>query len=70
MGTSNGIGHGDGDASAHALDVGEALGAGTLIKTWAMRGTLHAMVPEHALSAAVNRLAEAIDARGLGLRVG
>ncbi|MFD4458856.1 DNA glycosylase AlkZ-like family protein [Nocardia sp. NPDC058480] len=34
-----------------ALDVGEALGAGTLIKTWAMRGTLHAMVPEQAAAA-------------------
>ncbi|MFD3427137.1 winged helix DNA-binding domain-containing protein [Nocardia fluminea] len=34
-----------------ALAVGEALAAGTLIKTWAMRGTLHAMVPEQAAAA-------------------
>ncbi|MGY0499061.1 winged helix DNA-binding domain-containing protein [Nocardia sp. FBN12] len=31
--------------------VGDALAAGTLMKTWAMRGTLHAMVPEQAAAA-------------------
>ncbi|MFD3745538.1 winged helix DNA-binding domain-containing protein [Nocardia sp. NPDC058633] len=34
-----------------ARGVGAALGAGTLMKTWAMRGTLHAMVPEQAAAA-------------------
>ncbi|TCJ96822.1 winged helix DNA-binding domain-containing protein [Nocardia alba] len=36
---------------SRVLGVGEALAAGTLIKTWAMRGTLHAMVPEQAAAA-------------------
>ncbi|MFD6396679.1 winged helix DNA-binding domain-containing protein [Nocardia sp. NPDC060249] len=36
---------------SRAPGVGEALAAGTLIKTWAMRGTLHAMVPEQAAAA-------------------
>ncbi|MFC6010316.1 winged helix DNA-binding domain-containing protein [Nocardia lasii] len=31
--------------------VSDALGAGSLVKTWAMRGTLHAMVPEQAAAA-------------------
>lgn len=31
--------------------VSAALGAGTLMKTWAMRGTLHAMAPEQAAAA-------------------
>ncbi|MFC4373478.1 winged helix DNA-binding domain-containing protein [Nocardia halotolerans] len=31
--------------------VAEALAAGTLVKTWAMRGTLHAMAPEQAAAA-------------------
>lgn len=31
--------------------VTDALAAGTLLKTWAMRGTLHAMVPEQAAAA-------------------
>ncbi|MEV0546890.1 crosslink repair DNA glycosylase YcaQ family protein [Nocardia salmonicida] len=38
-------------SDARALGVGEALGVGTLMKTWAMRGTLHAMVPEQAAAA-------------------
>ncbi|WP_410873226.1 winged helix DNA-binding domain-containing protein [Nocardia sp. A7] len=38
-------------SDARARGVGEALGAGTLMKTWAMRGTLHAMVPEQAAAA-------------------
>ncbi|WP_446222372.1 winged helix DNA-binding domain-containing protein [Nocardia sp. IBHARD005] len=38
-------------SDSRARGVGEALGAGTLMKTWAMRGTLHAMVPEQAAAA-------------------
>ncbi|WP_316574804.1 winged helix DNA-binding domain-containing protein [Nocardia canadensis] len=38
-----------GDAAPTA--VADALGAGTLVKTWAMRGTLHAMVPDQAAAA-------------------
>ncbi|MFD4350943.1 winged helix DNA-binding domain-containing protein [Nocardia sp. NPDC058518] len=38
-------------SDARSRGVGAALGAGTLIKTWAMRGTLHAMVPEQAAAA-------------------
>ncbi|MFD6456367.1 DNA glycosylase AlkZ-like family protein, partial [Nocardia sp. NPDC060220] len=38
-------------SDSRSLGVGEALAAGTLIKTWAMRGTLHAMVPEQAAAA-------------------